>query len=398
MEPAGAASRAGIRAGDLLISVDGNPVSDILDLFGKASLTCEVLYRRGGSVRRAHLRRNPADMGWGLRMKGEEPRRCRNRCPFCFVDQNPPGVRQSLLHKDDDVRHSFLDGTYVTLDPDQVDLALERGLSPVYASVHATDPELRGVMLGRRGPAPVVPALRRLRAGGVEVRGQIVVVPGLNDGRHLAETVETLMQAPLVSQLGIVPVGLTGHRDGLAPLRRPTSRESARILSLCMSAGARAVRRGLGRWVWPADELLAMAGAQVPAPDFYEGCALQENGIGLLTRLTAPRGDGRGKGTVVTGTLAAPFLREYLAATGYRVAPAENGFFGPMVGVAGLLTGCDVIAAIDKRKTSGEAGPFFLPPVMFNSDSLTLDDLTLADISRASGARVLVAESLARLP
>jgi len=398
VEPGGAASRAGIRVGDRLASLDGNPVTDMLDLASGGSLLCRAEYVRGGTGRSVVLRRNPADTGWGLHVEGEGPRRCRNRCVFCFVDQNPPGVRPGLRVRDDDVRHSFLHGTYVTLDDHQVELVLDRGLSPVYVSVHATDPVLRGRLLGRRAPAPVVPGLERLREGGIEVRGQVVAVPGLNDGRALQSTLARLREGRLVSELGVVPVGLTDHRSGLPRLRRPTAGESAQLVQTCMEAGRRAIDAGMGRWVWPADELLLMAGVEVPGPGFYEGCHLRENGIGMLASLAARPPSPRGSGIVVTGALAAPFLRRLLAGSGYRVAAAANGFFGPMVGVAGLLSGTDAVSAIRRQVDAGEAGPFFLPSVMFNCDSLTLDDLTLTDITRAAGAEVLVTESLEELP
>jgi len=331
-------------------------------------------------------------------VEGEGPRICRNRCVFCFVDQNPPGVRPGLRVRDDDIRHSFLHGTYVTLEDDQVELALNRRLSPVYVSVHTTDPRLRGQMLGRRAPVPVVPGLERLRMEGIEVRGQVVVVPGLNDGQALKHTVSTLLERRLVSELGVVPVGLTDHRQGLPELRRPTAGESSQVLALCLEAGRWATDAGLGRWIWPADEFLIMAGTEIPDTRFYSGCHLRENGIGMLASLADESPSPRGSGTVVTGVLAAPFLRGLLAGSRYAVATATNDFFGPKVGVAGLLSGGDVVSAIRGLLEAGQAGPFFLPSVMFNCDSLTLDDLTLPDIVRAVGAEVLVAESLGDLP
>jgi NifB/MoaA-like Fe-S oxidoreductase len=378
--------------------MDGSPVNDMLDLASACTLLCETVYVRGCCRRTALLRRNPGDPGWGLHVQGERTRVCRNRCPFCFIDQNPEGVRPSLLLRDDDVRYSFLRGTYVTLDDDQLELALRRRLSPVNVSVHATDPHLRGRLLGREGPAPVVPRLRALAEAGLEARGQIVVVPGLNDGAALEQTVGRLLEERLVRQLGVVPVGLTDHRRGLPALRRPTADESAGIVSLCLSAREGARAAGLGGWIWPADELFVMAGIEVPGPDFYQGCGLMENGIGMLASLSEGRPPPRGEGVVLTGTLAHPFLSEVLVGTGYRVEAVENGFFGPMVGVAGLLSGADVVSAMTGLVAADEAGPFFLPSVMFNSDSLTLDDLTPADISRAADAEVSVADSLAGLP
>ena len=399
VEPAGAASRAGLRPGDRILSIDGYPVSDMLDLApSSALLTAAVTYSRAGSIRTSRLRRNPGDRGWGVWVAGQAPRRCRNKCIFCFVDQQPPGLRASLMHKDDDIRYSFLQGTYVTLDHRQVESALSRGLSPVYVSVHATDPLVRGRMLGRKGGAPVLRSLERLRDAGIRVLGQVVVVPGINDGTVLESTLSQLLSKRLVSELGVVPVGLTSHRRGLPSLRRPYAAEAATVIEQCQSASVRASQLGLGRWVRAADEFYILAGMDIPPISFYDGCSLRENGIGMVAEALATPADPRGRGTVVTGSMAAPYLRSILKGSGYEVLSATNRLFGPMVGAAGLLSGADVIEVIRRSPACREAGPVFLPAVMFNSQQLTLDGMTAEAISRSAGAAIVIADSLASLP
>jgi NifB/MoaA-like Fe-S oxidoreductase len=154
----------------------------------------------------------------------------------------------------------------------------------------------------------------------------------------------------------------------------------------------------MGRWVWPADELLILAGEEVPPPGFYRGCGLEENGIGLLSGLLDRPPAPSGSGTVVTGALAAPYIADLLRDTGYGVLEVENRFLGRMVGVAGLLSGADVAEAVRRRRAAGHTGPFFLPAVMFNRDGLTLDDMTVGEMSAAAGTAFRVAASLRRLP
>jgi len=399
VEPHSAASRAGLRRGDTILSLEGQPAEDMLDLAAAgSSLLLRATVRRRGVDRQLVLRRNPDDGGWGMHVAGESARRCRNRCVFCFVDQQPPGVRPSLRHKDDDIRYSFLYGTYVTLDRHQTDYALARSLSPIHVSVHATDAELRGRMLGRPGPAPVVPGLRRLREAGIEAVGQIVVVPGWNDGEALEQTMRKLMRQRLVSRLGVVPVGLTRHRDGLPALRRPRREEAAQVLRQCRRASGMALAAGLGRWVWASDELYILAEEEIPSRATYEGCGLRENGIGMIASLLADPPSPAEAGTVVTGSLAAPVLRRLLAATGYSVLEVRNRALGSMVGVAGLLFGADVVDSVRRSVRGGDTGPFFLPAVMFNADGLTLDDMAIGEMAASADADLRVASALSQLP
>ena len=295
------ASRGGLKAGDFIVSCDGAPMDDWID-FSRSALQASHLHletRRGTVRRNVTLGRRPG-AGWGLRLEGSDPRPCGRRCTFCFMDQMPRGMRPALYFKDDDIRHSFLHGTYVTLTAEQVSFAVERRLSPVHVSVHSTDPVLRGSMMGAGGPAPVLPQLEELGRAGVEVEAQIVLVPGWNEGERLSNALEDLYAVGCVKSVGVVPVGLTRHRSGLPQLRRPSALEAADCLARCSGFSERALRERGSPWVWPADEMFLLADAPLPPSSWYEGCTLTANGIGLLSSLldleerrhVIPRGTG----------------------------------------------------------------------------------------------------------
>jgi NifB/MoaA-like Fe-S oxidoreductase len=244
----------------------------------------------------------------------------------------------------------------------------------------------------------VLPLLLELERGGVEVEAQVVVVPGVNDGRVLEDTMEDLYRTGNVTALGMVPVGLTDWREGLPDLRRPDAAESAAVLSLCDSYRRRALdERGRG-WIYPADEFLLMTGRKIPSLDWYDDRTLESNGIGLLSRtLHENRGLERsGGGTVCTGDLAWETVSSLLEGSAYEVIRVENRLFGDMVGVAGLLSGGDIVRRL--ADSPGPGMPVYLPRVMFNHDMCTLDDMTPEDIGRETGMQIEVAGRLSELP
>ena len=390
------ASSAGFRLTDTIISCNGHDVNDWVDFLFHAGGTSLLLgYRRGGIDRTTSLRRLPG-AEWGFTFRGQEPRRCRRKCVFCFVDQMPRNVRPSLLVKDDDIRYSLLQGTYVTLDVDQVEYAVTKRLSPVHVSVHATDPRIRGRLLGTDRGEPVLPGLRELSEAGIEVETQIVIVPGMNDGACLKDTLADLFSVPGVRSVGVVPVGLTEHRAGLPVLQRPDRDISVGVIETCDEWRARAGTHGKGGWVFPSDEFFLLAGMEIPPSGYYSGCTLRENGIGMLRELMElDVGELRGMGALCTGSLAAPFIERLLKGSEYTVVEVENLFLGRQVGVAGLLSGTDVAGTVSRLPSSYNR--VILPSVMFNLDGFTIDGLTHEDISRITGRTVNVLESLEEL-
>ena len=390
------ASSAGFRRTDVILSCNGRSMEDWIDFFFSAGgLFAEIEYRRFPVTRVIRLRRLPGE-SWGFRFKGQSPSICRKKCVFCFVDQNHPEARRSLLVKDDDVRYSFLQGTYVTLENGDADFAAERGLSPLHVSVHCSDPGIRGELLGLPYPVPILDKLRRLSRSGISVETQIVVVPGMNDGIILEETLQDLMEIRGVTAAGVVPVGLTDHRQGLPQLRRPSTEEAEDVINICDSIRTGAmISRGYG-WAYPSDELFIMAKRDIPSGSYYEGSNLQQNGIGMLARLRELRGETfTGRGLVCTGSLAAPFLKDILRDSRYRVLPVKNRYLGGGTGAAGLLAGRDVAAAVNGFFESYNR--VILPAVMFNYRGVTIDEMTRRDIESSISAEVVVLDSLKEL-
>lgn len=409
------AARLGLQPGDELLAVNGHGPRDVIDVrFYSAEDQLELLVRRGrdGQERVYETERvydEPLGLDFAHPTFDVDIRRCRNNCEFCFLAQNPPGLRPSLYVKDDDYRYSFLYGNFVTLtnlgDDDWARLEEQR-LSPLYVSVHATELELRRQMLRRPDAPDVLVQLRRLAAIGIEAHTQLVLVPGLNDGPHLERCLAALAGlafAPVLS-VGVVPVGLTRYHRG--PFRPYRPDEMARVLEQVARWQARFRREhGLG-WVYLADEWYLALGRDVPPAGDYDGFPQIENGIGLVRQLLDEWADCKSQivnrksqaAVLVCGTLIAPLVTrlmgELAALTGLRVEvlPVANRFFGPTVTVSGLLTGQDVVAALKERSLDG---PVFLPHVMFDAGGQrTLDNWTPEVIEGALGVPVTVADSL----
>ncbi len=404
------AEELGLRPGDELLSINGHPLRDVIDYrFYGAEEELELVIRRDGQRLVCLLERS---YGEELGIEFVEPtfdgiRRCNNRCPFCFVDQLPRGMRRSLYVKDDDYRLSFLFGNFVTLtnltEADWQRLAEQR-LSPLYVSVHATDLALRRRLLGNPSAPDVLQQIGRLGELGIRVHAQIVLVPGLNDGEHLARTVADLAALhPTVQSIAVIPVGLTKHRP---PGLRPYTPDEARAIVTQVESWQRQYRARYGvGLVYAADEWYLLAGKEVPQAEEYDGFPQLENGVGLTRLLLDERlqitGGGLqvGKVTLVCGTLIAPVLEALVAEWGKSVAfpqsvviPVENRFFGPTVTVSGLLVGRDVIEALRGRDL-GEV--VFLPRAMFDAaGERTLDDMSPAEIEERLGTRVEVAGTL----
>ncbi len=406
------AARAGLRPGDRIVAINGEPLRDVIDFhFHGGVERLRLSVERGGKNRDAVLRRTGPDLGLEL----EAPRpgeidTCSNKCVFCFIHQLPRGMRKSLYVKDDDFRLSFLHGNYITLtDLDEHELARieEQRLSPLYVSVHATDSALRHRLLGEpRNRRELLPVMERLAKAGIVMHAQIVLVPEWNDGAQLERSVRELRHLhPGVATVAVVPVGLTRHRERLPQLRIHTAAE-ARALAGAIAGWQREFLGTLGtRFVWASDEVYLQAGLPLPSAASYEGFPVIEDGVGLVRRftdgfaasrrrLTRPLASPRAV-TVVTGTMFAPRMRALLDSVrvdGLRVSviPVVNDWFGSGIGVAGLLTGQDIHSQL-----AGQAlGDEVLVPQVALSDKagVFLDDLTLGDVSASLGVPVRAVE------
>jgi putative radical SAM enzyme (TIGR03279 family) len=406
------AAELGLRPGDALLSINGHVLRDVIDYrFYGAEEELELVVERGGE-RIVHQVERGYDQQLGIEFA--EPtfdglRRCNNRCEFCFFKGMPPGMRRSLYIKDDDYRYSFLFGNFITLTnltEDDWERLAEQRLSPLYVSVHATDVALRRRLLGNPAAPDVTEQLRRLGSLGIQAHTQVVLIPGLNDGQNLARSVADLAALhPTVQSIAVVPLGLTRYHPCPFRVYRP---EEARHFIAQIAAWQREYRRQHGlNLIYASDEWYLLAGREVPPAEEYDGFPQLENGVGL-TRVFLDeefRVEGFrfrvGKVTLVCGALIAPLLEDGAAKLAERmglvieVVPVVNDFFGPTVTVSGLLTGRDVIEALQGYDLGDVV---FLPRAMFDAaGELTLDDMSPAAIGERLGVRVEVAGTMAEV-
>jgi len=408
------AAEAGLLLGDRIVAINGMPLRDVIDFHfqaGEEMLRLSLV--RAGTLQSMTIRRQ-SGVKLGLELAPPRPGEistCANKCVFCFIHQLPRGMRKSLYVKDDDYRLSFLHGNYITLtDLEEEALARIEGqrLSPLYVSVHATDQELRHRLLGQpRVKREILPILERLVKAGIVMHAQIVLCPEWNDGPHLERTVRDLAGLyPGVATVAVVPVGLTRHRERLPQLRSVTA-EEARTLVQVIATWQREFKERLGsRFVFAADELYLLGRVEIPPARHYEGFPLLEDGVGLVRRFSdgwervvRRLRSGRTRGarpqdrriSVVTGEMFAPrlsLLLEQLRVEGLtvEVIPVANDFFGRAIGVAGLLTGQDILAQLGARSL----GDVVLVPAVAlkDGDGVFLDDLTPADLATHLGVRV----------
>ncbi len=388
--PGSIADEIGMVPGTQIISVNGRSVQDFLDwefLSADDELVVETRQPDGEDVvyEIERLEAEPI----GLALEPPTVRRCANRCEFCFIEGLPQGLRKNLYIRDDDYRLSFTYGNFATLsNVKERDIAriLEYRLSPLYVSVHATNWEARKVLLNNPRVPNIVEQLSRLAEGGIQFHSQMVVVPGLNDGDVLEESLSDLWNmGDAVLSAAVVPVGITqfSHLYTGEPLSR--ERASA-LLDHVERWSARARRERDETWVFGSDELYLLGGRDLPGPDHYGDFAQIENGIGAITSLRMrvseglddlPRLDGMRIG-VVTGTATAGLMAELIPAlsgkTGARfeLISVENSLFGPTITTAGLLVGADIRRALADR---GDLDIALIPAETLNDDRIFLDDV-----------------------
>ncbi|NLT15504.1 MAG: DUF512 domain-containing protein [Clostridiales bacterium] len=400
-----------IKAGDRLVRINGHKIKDVLDYkyySYDARLLLEI-HEAGGRIRLLRIHKpEGAELGLGFESYlMDTPRSCANKCVFCFVDQLPKGLRETLYFKDDDNRLSFLQGNYVTLtnlSDSEIQRMIDMRLGPLNISVHSTEPALHSLLLGNRKSTRGLEAMKRFKEAGIAMNCQIVLCPGLNDGAHLERTMSDLMDMhPAVLSVSVVPVGLTKYRAGLYELR-PFDRELARkTIRQAEHFGDRCLKTLGKRLFYPADELYLKAGLDIPPDGFYEGYPQLENGVGMLRLLlvqadkalkvqtTAPKTPF----TIATGAAAANCLQKVLdsaaeicANINGTVVTIQNDFFGGQVDVAGLVTGGDLLRQLKGRDLGARL--LITKNMLRHGENVFLDDVTLHEVSAELGVDIRV--------
>ena len=394
------AHRAGIKAGDVLLTVNGERVCDVLDyrFYGTDANSVVTVSRNGEELTFSLHNREYAELGMEFSTYlMDEKKRCTNNCIFCFIDQNPHGMRETIYFKDDDERLSFLQGNYVTLtNLRESDIAriIRMHISPVNISVHTMNPDLRVKMMGNRFAGEKLRFLKMLDEGGIRINAQLVLCRGINDGEELTYSLEELCKLENLESLAAVPCGMTAHREGLPELL-PFDKESAADVLARIESKAQDNLSSCGfRKVFASDEFYLTAGKELPPEEAYEDYPQLENGVGMLRLHTVefvgaledceipdiPRHI-----SIATGVLAKSHMEELAAMAMERfpslrvdVHAIVNHFFGETITVSGLVTGGDLIAQLRGK----ELGDTLLIPenMLRHEGDLFLDGVSLADV------------------
>ena len=416
VEPGSIAEELELAPGDVLIAVNGQKIEDVFDyhyLIHDEYITV-LVQKPNGEEWELEIEKD-YDEDLGITFENglmDDYRSCRNKCIFCFIDQMPKGMRETLYFKDDDARLSFLQGNYITLT-NMGDWDIERiiryRLEPVNISVHTTNPKLRCMMLNNRFAGDALEKMRRLKEAGIAMNGQIVLCKGINDGEELDKSIRDLTAyIPCMQSLSVVPVGLTKFRDGLYPLLPFTKEDAQQVLSVIHRWQQDCMERYGIHFVHAGDEWYLLAGKQVPKAERYDGYLQLENGVGMVRLLEEEfmeallaAGPDEGvcrKVTIATGMLAAPLLRkltrcfmEKFPGISVQVIAVKNNFFGERITVSGLLTGQDLTAQL-KGQDLGDK--LLLPCNMLRSgETVFLDDMTLGELKNALQVQVDIVKS-----
>ena len=402
----------GIQPGERLVSINGHSVNDVLDYrFYETEQQLELeLERPAGERYRLHLRKGQYE-SLGLEFESylmDQERSCRNKCVFCFIDQLPKGMRETMYFKDDDARLSFLFGNYITLTnigEEEIRRMIRMRISPINISVHTMNPELRCRMMNNRFAGEKLAYLSMLTQGGIKINCQLVLCPGLNDGKELEFTLAELEKlGENLQSVACVPVGLTRYRENLPKLTPFQKDTAAAVIDTVNAFGEKMLALGRSRTFYPSDEFYLLAQRELPPYEYYEDFPQIENGVGMFRDLEesflgrvedmdSQECQTEGSVAVVTGTAIYPLMQELLDELRVKcdnltieLLPITNDFFGGTVDVAGLVTGGDILRQLRGRL---QAQRLLVPSVMLKADEdVFLDDVTLEELSQQLGIQV----------
>ncbi len=414
--PDSIAEELGLEAGDRLVSVNGQPVEDVFDYryLMNEELVVLLVEKPDGEEWELEVEKEyEEDLGIEFENGGlmDDYRSCSNKCMFCFIDQMPPDMRETLYFKDDDSRLSFLQGNYVTLtnmSEKDIDRVIRYHLEPINISFQTMNPELRCKMLHNRFAGKALEKVDTLYHAGITMNGQIVLCKGVNDGEELDYSLEKLSAyAPVLQSVSIVPVGLTKYRKGLYPLEPFTKEDANRVLDQIEHWQDILMEKYGIHFIHASDEWYILAGRELPQEEEYDGYLQLENGVGMLRLLETEvketldglEGDDRRvTGRVATGKLAAPFITRYIEEIKEKfpniqvpVTTIENRFFGEKITVSGLITGQD----LKEQLTGLDLGEKLLIPcsMMKGDEEIFLDDMTLEELSEALGTEIVIVDT-----
>lgn len=415
VEPGSIADELGIERGDVLLSIDGQEIEDVFDYhfyINDEELTL-LIEKPDGEEWELEIEKDYEEdlgisFGQGLM---DEYRSCRNKCIFCFIDQMPGGMRDTLYFKDDDSRLSFLQGNYVTLtnmSDHDIDRIIRYHLEPINISFHTTNPDLRCRMLHNRFAGDALRHVQKLFEAGIEMNGQIVLCKGINDGEELERTIRDLTAyLPYLRSVSVVPVGLTKYRDGLYPLKPFTQEDARQVLETVRRWQDELFETWGLHFIHAGDEWYLLAGEEMPPKERYDGYLQLENGVGMMRLLEdefeeafleLPGDAVRREVSLATGRLAYPLMRtlaEMIRSrypnTVIHVYEIENRFFGERITVAGLVTGQDLAEQLAGREL-GDA--LLLPCNMLRSqEDVFLDDMTVGQLKDALQSEIDIVKS-----
>lgn len=390
-----------LKPGDLLISMNDHPVRDVIDyMYYEASTDLSLLMQIDGEEVLFEIEKD-AEEPLGLEFEDflmDRQRSCKNKCIFCFIDQLPKGLRDTLYFKDDDARLSFLMGNYITLtnlSDEDIDRIIEMRISPINISVHTTDPELRVKMMANPNASKINEILKRFYDAGIEMNCQIVLCKGVNDKKHLRSSLEDLAKLwPYVRSTSVVPVGISCHREGLYPLVPFEKKDAEETIEIIEEIGKKQRQQNGVAGCYASDEFYVLAERSIPAESLYDGYPQIENGVGLLRslqdELAAALEEENGDDVtreigIITGVLPANYMHglmemicEKFPNLTYKVYPIVNHFFGERITVSGLVTATDIL----KQLKSVELPPrLLIPSSMLRAEQdLFLDSISLDEV------------------
>ena len=408
------ADKVGIKKGEILLELNGNEIVDVLDyrFYQNESNVSVKVQSADGNERILNVKKSEyAELGLEFETYlMDKQHSCKNKCIFCFIDQLPKGMRDSLYFKDDDSRMSFLFGNYITLTnltAHEIERIIKLHISPVNVSVHTTDPNLRVKMMGNRFAGKALEVLWRLCDAGISINCQLVLVPGYNDGVALEKSLADLIARPSIQSIACVPVGLTGHREGLIELQPFCEKAASAVVDITEYFGWKTVELYGERRVFAADEFYLTSNRPMPGSDFYGEFLQLENGVGMWAMLEseceeaiddfcAP--DEYRKITIATGEAAYPLLRNIVDKVSKKwhnlecnVIGIKNNFFGGKITVTGLLTGKDIIEQLEGKNLGVEL--LISSSMLRHEGDMFLDSMTVEEVENALNVKIRVVES-----